>query len=103
MVSPGLVLSSHQKEKKTKKQHNKVSQVQMQYSFSKFFQHAGVIRLLSHQRKREKKESGDSSVNGICGCGLPVRCCQSAVAGGIIYADLRSEFNTHLAPQALFA
>jgi hypothetical protein len=38
----------------------------------------------------------------ICGCGLPVRCCQPAFAGGIIYADLRSEVNTLLAPQALF-
>jgi hypothetical protein len=38
----------------------------------------------------------------ICGCGLPVRCCQPAVAGGFIYAALRSELNTHLAPQALF-
>jgi hypothetical protein len=59
--------------------------------------------LFSHQRKREKKESGDNSVNGICGCGLPARCCQPAVAGGIIYADLRSELSTHLALQALFA
>jgi hypothetical protein len=25
----------------------------------------------------------------ICGCGSPARCCQPAVAGGIIYADLR--------------
>jgi hypothetical protein len=33
---------------------------------------------------------------------LPAHCCQPAVAGGIIYADLRSELNTHLAPQALF-
>jgi hypothetical protein len=38
----------------------------------------------------------------ICGCGLPARCCQPAVAGGFIYADLRGELNTHLAPQALF-
>jgi hypothetical protein len=38
----------------------------------------------------------------ICSCGLPARCCQPAVAGGVIYADLRSEVNTHLAPQALF-
>jgi hypothetical protein len=53
-------------------------------------------------RKRKKKESGDSSENGICGCGLPARCCQPAVAGGIIYADLRGELNTHLALQALF-
>jgi hypothetical protein len=38
----------------------------------------------------------------IRGCGSPAHCCQPAVAGGIIYADLRSELNTHLAPQALF-
>jgi hypothetical protein len=33
---------------------------------------------------------------------LPARCCQPAVAGGFVYADLRGEFSTHLAPQALF-
>jgi hypothetical protein len=38
----------------------------------------------------------------ICGCGLPAHCCQPVVAGGVIYADLRGELNTHLAPQALF-
>jgi hypothetical protein len=38
----------------------------------------------------------------IWGCGFPARCCQPAVAGGIIYADLSSELNTPLAPQALF-
>jgi hypothetical protein len=42
--------------------------------------------LLSHHRKREKKR--------VC------LLCQPAVAGDIIYADLRDEFNTHLAPQA---
>jgi hypothetical protein len=41
-------------------------------------------------------------VNGICGCGLSACCCQPAVAGGVIYADLRGELSTHLAPQALF-
>jgi hypothetical protein len=41
-------------------------------------------------------------VNGICGCGSPARCCQPAVAGSVIYADLRGEISTHLAPQALF-
>jgi hypothetical protein len=46
--------------------------------------------LLSHQRKIEKKVSGDSSENGICGCGSPARCCQPAVAGGFVHADLRS-------------
>jgi hypothetical protein len=39
----------------------------------------------------------------ICGCGLPAHCCQPAVAGGVIYADLWGELSTHLAPQALFA
>jgi hypothetical protein len=38
----------------------------------------------------------------ICGCGSPACCCQPAVAGGFIYADLRGELNTNLAPQALF-
>jgi hypothetical protein len=38
----------------------------------------------------------------ICGCGLPACCCQPAVAGSIIYADLWDELNTHLALQALF-
>jgi hypothetical protein len=38
----------------------------------------------------------------VCGCGSPACCCQPAVAGGIIYAHLRGELNTHLTPQALF-
>jgi hypothetical protein len=38
----------------------------------------------------------------IAGCGLPARCCQTAVAGGFIYAFLRGELRTHLALQALF-
>jgi hypothetical protein len=33
----------------------------------------------------------------ICGCGLPADCCQPAVAGGFIYADLWGELSTHLA------
>jgi hypothetical protein len=37
-----------------------------------------------------------------CGFGLPARCCQPAVAGGFIYADLRGELSTHLALQTLF-
>jgi hypothetical protein len=35
-------------------------------------------------------------------CGSPDHCCQPAVAGGLIYADLRIELSTHLALQALF-
>jgi hypothetical protein len=38
----------------------------------------------------------------IWGCCSPARCCQPAVAGGFIYADLRSELSTHLALQTLF-
>jgi hypothetical protein len=39
----------------------------------------------------------------MCGCGLPAHCCQPAVAGDVIYADLWGELSTHLAPQALFS
>jgi hypothetical protein len=46
--------------------------------------------------------SRDSSENGIYSCGLPAHCCQPAVAGGAVYADLWGELSTHLAPQALF-
>jgi hypothetical protein len=52
--------------------------------------------------KTKKKESGDISESGICSCGLPACCCQPAVAGAVIYADLWGELSTHLAPQALF-
>jgi hypothetical protein len=38
----------------------------------------------------------------ICGYGLPAYCCQPAVAGGIIYADLWGELSTHVALHALF-
>jgi hypothetical protein len=41
-------------------------------------------------------------VNDICRCGLPAPCCQPAVAGGVIYADLRGELSTHLPLQGLF-
>jgi hypothetical protein len=34
----------------------------------------------------------------ICDCGLPAGCCQLAVAGGVIYADLLGELSTHLVP-----
>jgi hypothetical protein len=36
------------------------------------------------------------------GCVLPACCCQPAIAGGVIYADLRGELSTHLSLQALF-
>jgi hypothetical protein len=55
------------------------------------------------RQRKKKKESGDSSENDICNCGLPACCCHPAVAEGVIYADLWGELSTHLAPQALFA
>jgi hypothetical protein len=33
------------------------------------------------RQRKQKKESGDSSENGICNCVLPACCCQPAVAG----------------------
>jgi hypothetical protein len=52
---------------------------------------------------REKKKSLETVLwMAICGCGLPACCSQPAVAGGVIYANLRSKLNTHLALQALF-
>jgi hypothetical protein len=74
----------------------------MQYSFSKFFSMQVWFGCCLIKGREKKKESGDCSVNGYLGLGSPAHCCQPAVAGGFIYADLRSEFNTHLAPQALF-
>jgi hypothetical protein len=59
--------------------------------------------LLSHERKKGKIKSLETVLwMAIWGCGSPACCCQPAVAGGFIYADLRSELNTHLAPQGLF-
>jgi hypothetical protein len=52
---------------------------------------------------REEEKSLETGLwMATCGCGLPAHCCHPAVAGGIIYADLRSELSTHLALQALF-
>jgi hypothetical protein len=38
----------------------------------------------------------------ICSYDSPACCCQPAIAGGVIYADLLGELSTHLAGQALF-
>jgi hypothetical protein len=38
----------------------------------------------------------------IWGCSSPAHCCQPAVSGGFIYADLWSKLSTHLAQQPLF-
>jgi hypothetical protein len=76
----------------------------MQYSFSKFFSMKVYFGLcLIKGREKEKQKSLETVLwMPICGCGLPAHLCQPAVAGGIIYAHLGSEVNTHLAPQTLF-
>jgi hypothetical protein len=61
-----------------------------------------VIVSSKEEKKRKKKESVDIFVNVYLRLRLTCLSCQPAVAGGFIYADLRSELNTHLAPQALF-
>jgi hypothetical protein len=38
----------------------------------------------------------------IWGYGLPATYCQPSASAGFIYADLKNEIYTHLAPQALF-
>jgi hypothetical protein len=59
--------------------------------------------VFSSKAGREKKKSLETGLwMAICGCGSLAYCCHPAVAGGIIYADLRGELSTHLAPQALF-
>jgi hypothetical protein len=78
-----------------------VSQVQMQYNFSKFFSMQICSVVVSSKVGREK-ESRDSLWMPIWGCGSPARYCHPAVAGGFIYADLGCELSTYLAPQALF-
>jgi hypothetical protein len=88
--------------KKIKKTH-KVSQVQMQYRFSKFSECRCSSVVCSSKVGREKKKSLETGLQmAINGCGLPARCCQPAVPGGFIYADLWGELSTNLAPKALF-
>jgi hypothetical protein len=62
--------------------------------------------LLSHQGRKEqqqnKKESGDSFVNAIWGCGSSATYFQPSVIADFIYADLRNELYTPLDTQALF-
>jgi hypothetical protein len=58
--------------------------------------------VVSSKVGRKKKESGDSSVNGYLWLWLTCLLLSACLAGGFIYADFRSELNTHLALEALF-
>jgi hypothetical protein len=67
------------KNKPTKCPKFKCSRVSVSFSACR----CSSVVLSSRVGREKKKESGDSSENGICSCGLPVRCCQPVVAGGI--------------------
>jgi hypothetical protein len=55
-----------------------------------------LVNVLSkEERKKRSLETG--LWMSIWGCSTPASYCQPAVAAGFIYANLRSEFNTHLA------
>jgi hypothetical protein len=101
--SSSIVSSKEKKTKTTKKKPTKCPKFKCNtVSVSFLACRCNSIVLSSKVGREKKQESGDSSENGICGCGLPVCCCQPAVAGGVIYADLGGELSTHLALQALF-
>jgi hypothetical protein len=71
--------------------------------FQLVLQHAVLIQSLSHQRKRKKKMVWRQ----LCEClseavaHLPTAVSQLLLEA-LLIADLRSELNTHLTPQALF-
>jgi hypothetical protein len=75
---------THKKSKLTKCPKFKWNTVSVSFSACR----CNSIVFSSKVGRENKTESGDSSVHGICGCGLLARCCQPAVAGGVIYADL---------------
>jgi hypothetical protein len=79
---------NHTKQKKKKKKPTKCAKFKCNTVSVGFSACRCSSVVFSSKVEKEKKESGDSSVNGICGCGLPAHCCQPAVAGGVIYADL---------------
>jgi Fe-S-cluster containining protein len=77
----------------------------MQYSFRPSACSSSSVVVSSKEEKKKEKESGDSSVNVYLRlqltCPLLATVSQLLLEAFLI-ADLRSELNTHLAPQALF-
>jgi hypothetical protein len=88
----------HKKKKPTKCPKFKCNTVSISFSACRC---SSVV--FSSKVGRQKKKSLETGLwMAICGCGLPACCCQPAVAGCVIYADLWGELSTHLALQALF-
>jgi hypothetical protein len=79
-----------------------MSEVQMQYSFSKFFPGRCSLVIISSKGGRKKRVCRQFCEWLSASVAYLRLLCQPAVARGFIYADLRSELNTHLAPQTLF-
>jgi hypothetical protein len=93
---------NHTKQKKpTKCPKFKCNTVSVSFSACR---HSSVVVSSKVGREKRKNKKSPKTVlwMAIYGCGLPACCCQPAVAGGFIYADLWGELSTHLALQALF-
>jgi hypothetical protein len=96
-VSEVVLSFSHQRGKKPKKQNKnttkcpkfKCNTVSVSFSACR----CSLVVVSSKEERKKKRVWRQFS---------PAHCCQPAVAGGIIYADLRGELSTHLAPKALF-
>jgi hypothetical protein len=108
-VSEVVLLLSHQRGKKpnqTKQNKTKNTTKCRKFKCNKVSVSFSACRcslvVVSSKVGRKKKSLETVLWMAIWGCDSPARCSQPAVAGGFIYADLRGELNTHLAPQALF-
>jgi hypothetical protein len=93
---------SHQRGKKQKTKQNIPSSNAIQFQL--VLQHAVLVQLLSHQRKRKRKKR---VWRQFCEClsealpHLPATV-SLLLLEALLIADLRNELNTHLALQALF-
>jgi hypothetical protein len=91
-------MQNKQKQKKTKQSTPSSNAIHFQL----ILQHAVLIQSLSHQRKRKKKVWRQ-----FCEClseaavHLPAAVNQLLLEA-LLISDLRSELNSHLAPQSLF-
>jgi hypothetical protein len=104
---------SHQTGKKPKKQNKLKTKTQQNIQssnavlFQQVFQHEVVVQSLSHQRKRKGKKKTKRVWRLFCEClteavaHLPATV-SLLLLEALMIADLRSELNTYLAPQALF-
>jgi hypothetical protein len=113
-----VLLLSHQRGKtKTSKQTNKIPKNQstskhinpkfkcnaISVSPSAYSPSSVIVSSKDKKNSNNKKSLGTALLMSICGCRSPATYCQPSTTAGFMYADLRNEFYTHLALQALFA